>query len=233
MLSCPICANTTFDTYGGRVGARCMGCGSLERGRLAWLVLTKLDQLRPGVRLLNNAPEPFMLSFGAKRLCAGYTPADYDPSLFAKWNRKILQFDMCNPQGFAPGSFDCIMHNHVLEHLPCDVVGALRGLNALVAPGGYHLFSAPIMPHRTTIEDFRPDLTPQERLRRFGQDDHVRMFGALDFMTFIERAGMMEGMIDLSPLISAAELEAAGLNPQVFETCNPHRIFAWRRAKEE
>jgi hypothetical protein len=207
-----------------------MGCGALERGRLAWIVLEKLDLLKPGVRLLNCAPEPFMLRYGAERLGKGYLPTDYDPSLFAKWKVPIMQLDLCNPQGLELASVQCIMHNHVLEHVPCSVVAVLRGLNRFISPGGYHLFSTPIMPGRATVEDLSPDLTPEEKLRRFGQDDHVRMFGSLDFASFIEGAGMLSGLVDLSALISEDELRHAGLDPNVFATYNSHRVFAWRQA---
>lgn len=229
MVSCPVCGTSKFDSYGGREGARCMSCGALERGRLAWIVLGKLDLLKSDIRLLNCAPEPFMLKYGSERLGKGYLPSDYDPSLFAKWRVPIRQFDLCNPKSLQAGSLDCIMHNHVLEHIPCNVVGALRALNQLIAPGGYHVFSTPIMPDRVMVEDMSPHLTPEERRRQFGQEDHLRMFGSLDFGNLIQEAGMMEGMVDLSALITRAELEDAGLSPHVFMTYNSHRIFAWRQ----
>ena len=91
------------------------------------------------------------------------------------------------------------------------------------------MFSAPIMPNRHTSEDLNPDLSPQDRRKRFGQEDHLRIFGELDFMELIEVAGMTEGMIDLSAAFDSDALLKARLNPAVFETCNPHRVFVWRK----
>ena len=229
MAICPVCSSEAFDSYGGRIGARCVGCGALERGRLSWLILERLELLRPGVRFLNCAPEPFMLIRGAQLIGNGYIPTDFDPTLYAKWNRNIIQFDMCNPEAMILGPFDCIMHNHVLEHIPCDVPSALRKLNKHIVPGGVHMFSTPIMPDRKMREDLSPDLSPEDKLRLFGQNDHVRMFGALDFMDMLKSAGMNTGLLDVSAMISEDDLANAGLNPEVFNSYNSNRVFVWRR----
>ena len=230
MMGCPVCNSEQFDSYGGRQQARCMSCGALERGRLSWIVLEKLDLLRPGVRMLNMAPEPFMLFHGAKAIGNSYRAADYDPDLFSKWKLPVAKLDLCEDLiGMAPNSLDVIMHNHVLEHIPCDVSAVLANLNRLLVPGGVHLFSAPILPGRFSEEDLNPILTPEERRRRFGQGDHLRIFGDGDFMSFIERAMPLDKLVDLSLLITEEELETAALSPDVFKSLNGNRVFAWRK----
>lgn len=229
-LKCPVCGSGEFKVYNDRENALCVKCGALERGRLAWMVLQALDMLRPDVKLLNIAPEPFMLFHGAEAIGQGYMAVDYDPELFAKWRKTIIKLDLCNDlAGMEPGQFDVIMHNHVLEHVGCDVTGVLANLNRLLVPGGVHLFSAPIMPDRSTEEDMDPALTPLERRRRFGQEDHLRIFGDRDFMDILARAMPTEHQVDLVPLIDPARLTQAALPADVLVSLNPHRVFVWRK----
>jgi hypothetical protein len=231
MSVCPVCAHTQFDAYGGRKDARCTGCGALERGRLSWLILERLDLLKPGVRILNLAPEPFMLCIGSKIFGDTYVASDYDPSAFSKWKQPIRKIDMCRDLlALEAGSFDVVMHNHVLEHLPCEISPVLQNLNRLVAPGGVHMFSTPIMPNVRTIADLDPSLSSEERRARFGQEDHMRLFGDLDFMDLIEVVGMRSGLIDLEPLISEQTLLDAAIPANVFKSANSHRVFVWRQS---
>ncbi|QGM97583.1 hypothetical protein [Methylocystis parvus] len=208
----------------------CAKCGAFERGRLAWMALTRLNLARPGVRVLNLAPEPFMLCSKSRLFEGGYHAADYDPALFAKWGKPVMPLDLCSDlNNLPPGYYDVIMHNHVLEHVPCEVTTVLRGLNRAIIHGGYHLFSVPIKSNAITVEDLSSELTSAERLAAFGQEDHMRYFGDIDFLEFLKKAEMTDGMVDLSSLISSEECIAAGLPPDVFETLNSNRVFVWRK----
>lgn len=228
---CPVCGSDRFRSYNGREKAMCANCGAFERGRLAWMILNKLDLVKPATRILNLAPEPFMLCEKGRLFEAGYQAADYDPALFAKWGKPVMRLDLCNDlNSIPPGYFDVIMHNHVLEHVPCDVIAVLRGLNNAVVFGGYHLFSVPIKSGAVTVEDLSPLLTPADRLARFGQEDHMRFFGELDFLEYLENAEMTQGMMDLRTLISADECLSAAIPANVFETLNSNRVFVWRKA---
>lgn len=228
MPLCPICKARDFDTYGNRAQARCMHCGALERGRLSWMILEKLNYLRPDIRILNLAPEPFMLTFGRKFFGDNYVAADFEPELFSKWKTPILKLDLCADIYPLPErSFDVVMHNHVLEHLPCDVASALKKLTRLVAPGGVHMFSVPIMPDRRTIEDLSPTLTTFERRSRFGQEDHMRMFGELDIHEYINAADLTNNLIPLNRLFSTVDLEIAALPLDCLERATSHHVFTW------
>lgn len=78
------------------------------------------------------------------------------------------------------GHYDLVIHNHVLEHVPCNYTLALQHLHRSVKPGGFHLFSVG-MERGYFREDLDPALSPDERQARFGQQDHVRVFGTKDF----------------------------------------------------
>jgi SAM-dependent methyltransferase len=89
---------------------------------------------------------------------------------------------------FVSAVFDAILCNHVLEHVPDDR-SALRELRRVLRPGGWAILQVPVaLALRQTLED--PSVTSaSERLRRFGQEDHVRLYGP-DYPDRIREAGL-------------------------------------------
>jgi SAM-dependent methyltransferase len=93
---------------------------------------------------------------------------------------------------FAVGAFDVIYCSHVLEHIPDDRA-AMRELRRVLAPHGWAILQSPIdYTDRPTFEDWSVT-TPAERLRVFGQDDHVRIYGT-DYVTRLADAGFTVSM---------------------------------------
>ena len=72
-------------------------------------------------------------------------------------------------------SYDMVICNHVLEHVS-SYGKALSELNRILKPGGKLIISFPIDPSLDTVLEKDAD-TPEERIRLFGQNDHVRVFG--------------------------------------------------------
>jgi ubiquinone/menaquinone biosynthesis C-methylase UbiE len=73
-------------------------------------------------------------------------------------------------------SFDVILCNHVLEHIPDDAK-AMSELYRVLKPGGWAILQVPLDPNRLeTYEDFSIT-SPHEREKAFGQVDHVRIYG--------------------------------------------------------
>ncbi len=89
--------------------------------------------------------------------------------------------------GIESMSFDLIICNHVLEHV-VDDRKAMRELFRVLKPGGLAILQVPIaMLTEETVE--APSITdPAERERRFGQSDHVRIYG-LDYPNRLREAG--------------------------------------------
>jgi len=85
--------------------------------------------------------------------------------------------------------FDLIICSHVLEHIPDDRL-AIKELFRVLKPTGTAILQVPISASlQQTIED--PYLTdPRERERRFGQHDHVRIYGA-DYPTRLREGGFL------------------------------------------
>jgi predicted SAM-dependent methyltransferase len=66
---------------------------------------------------------------------------------------------------------------------------ALRELYRILNPSGWGIIMAPVIPNLDkTYEDFSRT-TPQERLKHFGQEDHVRVYAKNDFIKKLHNAG--------------------------------------------
>ena len=69
--------------------------------------------------------------------------------------------------------FDNILCYHVLEHIPDDRA-AMQELFRVLKPGGKVIIQTPFK-EGEIYEDFSI-VSPEERLKHFGQEDHVRIY---------------------------------------------------------
>jgi SAM-dependent methyltransferase len=155
--------------------------GDRERHLLMYFDALGLWQRIPGSRVLHIAPEPEL----RRRLLAlhpsRYVAADLLPS-----DGQMVAMDV-TAISEPSGSFDLVICNHVLEHVP-DVDRALSELARVLRPGGVAVLQTPFAAARAaTLED--PAITSDaDRLRIYGQEDHVRLFGC-DLFDRISKAG--------------------------------------------
>jgi SAM-dependent methyltransferase len=189
---CPICGyNGVFISVGHpkRWDARCPNCGSRERHRLLHLWITEGggDKLA-GKRILHFAPEKAFM-----RRMAGndrYETAD-------RVQRGVThRVDIVDTQ-LPGGTYDVVIANHVLEHIPDDR-RAMREILRLLTLGGVALLTVPInATSATTYED--PAIGGKaERWAHFGAHDHVRFYG-LDFKDRLTEAGFSVEMFRVQP----------------------------------
>lgn len=82
--------------------------------------------------------------------------------------------------------FDLVICSHVLEHVPDDR-RAMRELCRVLKPGGVAILLVPMSDRPVTDED-PAVIDPDERQRRFGQRDHVRLYGR-DYIERLREAG--------------------------------------------
>lgn len=185
---CPVCGGTAFADFRARKNVQCTSCRSLERGRLCWIALEHLGLLaKPAPEILHLAPEYGLFHRFAALFGDTYHPHDLEPERFTYAHGRVKKVDLCHDiERWTPGTFDLVVHNHVLEHLACDYWAVLKNLDRLVKPGGIHLFSVPFAGDLTD-EDMDPAMPAGERTARFGQDDHLRLFGKVDFPAALRR----------------------------------------------
>ena len=193
-VECPLC-HSTFKIFApaglkNRPNARCHHCGSKERHRLSWLYMNqRLDVLnsdRP-VRFLHFAPEKTFYQVFASLPNLDYVPADLEADRYHKKGYKdVVKVDITNIP-FQDNSFDFILCNHVLEHIPDDAT-AMSELFRVLKSGGGAILQVPLDYSRdSTYEDFSIT-SPEEREKAFGQKDHVRWYGK-DYKDRLEKAG--------------------------------------------
>jgi ubiquinone/menaquinone biosynthesis C-methylase UbiE len=107
-----------------------------------------------------------------------YTSIDLEnPIAMMKMDITDLKFD--------DSSFDCILCLHVLEHVEDDR-NAVKELYRVLKPNGWAILQVPILRDKT-FEN--PSIkTREQRLKYFGQEDHVRIYG-LDFKERLTELG--------------------------------------------
>lgn len=184
-VECPICKGhfQRFLPSGivpFRPQAICPRCGASERHRQLWLYLQQHTNLFTApLDVLHFAPEYSLTKQLARRSNLRYITADlYRPAM--------VKADITNIP-FADHTFDVILCSHVLEHIPDDR-RAMRELNRVLKPGGWAILLVPIELDRPITFEDATVATPQERLRIFGQDDHVRIYGR-DYISRLQDAG--------------------------------------------
>lgn len=208
---CTIC-HSEFNEFGefgvgNRKNARCHKCGSLERHRLLWKYLNeRTDLLTNGskLKLLHFAPERIFYNIFSELQNIEYCPCDLMPERYAyNGKAKITQADITDIP-FEDNSFDIILCNHVLEHIPDDA-RAMSELYRVMKKGGWAILQVPIDYSReTTYEDF--SITdPQEREKAFGQSDHVRWYGR-DYKNRLEKSGFIVNEDDYIHTFSQEEI---------------------------
>lgn len=229
-LECPICKGTAFEDFNGRHNARCSSCRAVERNRLMWMMLERLGGFEPGKRILHLAPE-LDLARKFKELSGdAYHCADMAADRYKSRFPEVRQLNLCTDLASIPdASYDLILHNHVLEHVPCDVTGVLRQLDRILAPGGLHFMSVPIRGERTA-EDLSPDLTGAERLTRFGEKDHMRIFGSTDLQDLLTEVwGQGRHLIEPIRLFDRDDLRRAGIPTVARQGASGHSVFHYRK----
>ena len=191
----------------GRRDAKCPRCKSLERQRFLALLL---DTLRPSLgdvgTLLDIAPTP-----GVTRFLRELEPERYVRLDIGYDNRLRDVTASVTHLPFASGSVDLLICFHVLEHVPEDT-RAMRELARVLAPGGLGIIQVPWKPSRPTEEDLEADV--DERIRRFGQHDHVRMYGE-DFEQILMAQGLSVHRVNPRAMFGARAVAWLRLNPEV------------------
>ena len=214
---CNICGGTRFEDYRGRPAERCAACGGKARHRVVWAAYRAL--IPHGARVLHLAPEACLHDRLRDHVGEGYRTADYAPERYPHASAMRLRLPDDLP-AVADGSLDYLIHNHVLEHVPGAFRDWMPDLLAKLAAGGAMIFTVPgpyAIPE--TLEGGEKLATDAERLQRFLQEDHVRLFGQ-DLMPFLR--AQPGGYLEPDP-VSEAERTAIGVRP------GKSPVLVWRR----
>lgn len=167
---------------------------SLERHRLLWLYLkNETNFFSEKLKVLHFAPEQAFYKRFKKMKNLEYTTTDLNSPL------ADVKADICNLP-FNDETFDVILCNHVLEHIPDDTK-AMQELYRVMKTGGWGVFQIPQdLNRKTTFED-NSITDKKERAKIFGQYDHVRVYG-LDYFDKLRNIGFKVDEVDYTTTLS-------------------------------
>jgi SAM-dependent methyltransferase len=160
----------------------------LPRHRFLWLHVTSSGLLARPNDVLHVAPEA-AIATRLRTAAANYTSADIEPG------RAMVAADL-TALPFPDRSFDLVVCSHVLEHVPDDRA-AMRELFRVLRPAGVALIQTPVNYDQAETYEDPGETDAGERMRRFSQADHLRVFGrdlldrlvAAGFEVNVEAAG--------------------------------------------
>ena len=186
-----------------RENALCPGTLSLERHRLLWLYLDRETSfLNDSLKVLHVAPEQVFYQKFKSFSHWKYTTTDLHSPL------ADVKADIC-ALPFEDNSYDLILCNHVLEHIPNDRK-AMSELYRVLKKGGTLIAQVPLDENRTTTFEDNSITDRKERTKVFGQYDHVRVYGK-DYLEFLDQTGFSSKFIDYTEKLPKEEIKRYGL----------------------
>jgi SAM-dependent methyltransferase len=155
----------------------CPNCMSKNRERLVLAVLQHTITIE-NKKILHFSPEKNLHNYLATK--ATVTSVDIIPDFYKKIDSTITYADATNLQ-FENASFDIIIANHILEHIPADLT-AMKEMHRVLRSGGVAILQVPYSEKLTaTIEE--PFIkNPIKQAYLFGQKDHVRIYALTDYV---------------------------------------------------
>ena len=165
--------------YGG-----CPICGSMDRARWVKYVMKNYTSIYEEIassysrKILHFAPERELEEYLRELYKENYITGDIEEG---RADCIVDITDIC----FEDNSFEYVIANHILEHIP-DEAKAMQELKRVLKDSGTLIISFPRTEERDTLEAEYE--TEELRKTQFGQADHVRLYGK-DYMTRIESYG--------------------------------------------
>lgn len=100
---------------------------------------------------------------------------------------------------YADNSFDVVIGNHIMEHIPKDIK-AMAEIYRVLKSGGRAILQVPYSTILTgTIEE--PGINnPQKQSALFGQKDHVRIYQLQNYLDRLQSCGFTVALIEYRDL---------------------------------
>lgn len=180
----------------GQRNGGCYKCDSIDRERLLFAYLdSELNVFNnnKSYSILHLAPEwrlseKFLKYKYKQYICTDkFMPGYHYP-------KHTIDMDIMDIK-FNENTFDLVLCNHVLEHIPDDIA-AMRELYRVLKPNGTAILQVPISSTlMKTFEDTNIK-TDEEREKIYGQYDHVRIYGQ-DYVNRLESVGFKVNRINI------------------------------------
>ena len=185
----------------------CPFCGSHDRERHLFMFFDKLkmwDKIREA-NILHFAPEGHLSKKIEEYSPMKYIKADLFPS-----DKSIEKIDAIN-MPYKDSTFDILIFNHILEHIP-DYMKALKEIYRVLKPNGIAILQTPYS--KILKKNFEDEGINTDELRLFfyGQEDHVRIFSEKQFIQGLNDAGFILEIIKHDDFFSDSDSLYFGVN---------------------
>jgi len=181
-----------------------------------WLYFKKKTNLFDGYpkKVLHVAAEPVFEKLLKKCLGKSYLTADLnDP-------RAMVKMDICNIQ-YPRETCDVIYCSHVLEHVQNDKE-AIQEFHRVLKSEGWAMLLVPLSADKTY--EYPSVTDPSERLKLFGQEDHVRRYGP-DYTERLREVGFNVEVTLPSDFLSMQEIIHMGITKEAGEIYYLHKAM--------
>lgn len=190
---------------------RCIYCSCNDRLRhlIMYFDHINLWDIMEHKNILHIAPEKALVP----RIKAK-SPSKYVQGDFMIFGGEVEQVDISNIQ-YPDESFDLVICNHVLEHVPA-FNKALREFYRVLKPGGIAILQTPIATKfRHTFVD--PEIRSEEdKVYYYGQKDHVHLLSKTDFLAALQETGFTLNLVEHEVLSKYKQVDKYGVNPREF-----------------
>ncbi len=177
---CNICKANLSDFIIHYAGDKiCARCGSLNRTRRLWQLLDK-EFLKQGQTILDFSPSKSIYAKLKEQEEITYFSSDFDGSFAAQYSFDITDIDQPTEK------FDLVICYHILEHI-LDDTKAMSELYRVLKPNGVAIIQTPFK-EGDIYEDYSIS-SKEDRLKYFGQEDHVRVYSVESLKLRLENAG--------------------------------------------
>jgi len=155
----------------------CPVCGSISRTRRLYKLLNE-EFIVPNIAILDFSPFRILYRKWKKKTNIQYFATDFGNDFIADYRYDIINID-CKDE-----TFDLIICYHILEHIVDDKMSELY---RVLKKNGTVLIQTPFK-EGEIYEDYSI-VTEKERLKHFGQEDHVRIYSVKGLKERLQHSG--------------------------------------------
>lgn len=162
----------------------CPECGALDRERMMALFIQMLQPAEDErLKVLQIAPAKALEDWLIQQPDIDYESTDL------MMEGVTFQSDIQDMKMVSDGTYDLVICSHILEHVKDDRK-AMREIRRIMKPEGVCLFLVPLITGLSKTDE-EWGLSPEENWKRFGQDDHVRLYAKKDFLDRLTESGFL------------------------------------------
>jgi SAM-dependent methyltransferase len=176
-FSCNIC-NARLNSFVKNENQICPKCGSISRERRLWEIISS-QEYHKKTKILDFSPSRALYRKLKKLKGENYIATDLSGDFLSNESYDITKIDS------EDATFDLIICYHILEHIIEDEK-AMKELNRVLNTDGICIIQTPFK-SGDVYEDYNIS-SPEERLKAFGQNDHVRIYSVEALISRLEKS---------------------------------------------